>query len=1219
MAAGGNLGRLLLGLATGGWARCSQAAHSSNHFSFELAYRLITVLTSTPPARLSAAGVLLVIAWLGLAAVARAQEEAPEPSKADASTSTTGGGEETAEQQPVSPVYENLQGKIEQVGPDTYILLDGQGRPQPVVNMQMGIEQFIAAWKNQQAWTDASDSAAEQYTVDECQLRGTLAGSRANLHAAISITLHQDGMVEVPLSLAGSLLERLPEPPANQQGRYLRFEAAKGGYLATVSGQAGNRVQVELDLITPIRRDGSRATLRLLAPRAVKSSLELKTSESVQSVVASEGVQLNATSLDDGGTRIVAEGVAGETSVSWVDRPRESESRESALSAGSKQIVILDGRQIRQLVRLTVESAGQSFRDFTVRLPRGAQYKDDVTRSLSPPLESIKVIREGGEKESADGADATELLVTLMADQTEPATVDFETIQPMPTGESSKLELSGFEVMGALPQEGEVAVVVDPAWQLRWEPNDGVRPVHPDELDLSWSPTAIDADEVQAAFLFSRQPWSLATRMVERQRRVIATREYDLQINANEALLRMEVQYRIEGGRTLPVVFSPRFALAGWELQRTTATNIEGLQEEGLSEPTTFAAPAETGSEPSEYRGFDNAYATSRLPVVNLEFRRSLPEMGKGFKLELPYPDHDAVVLNPSDVTVMADASVKLRPTEMATLAPVAVTEEDDVASGMPPGQVFRYRGVSKELTFAGEREMRPRRTIVGSEAKVQLASNHTTVDQTLALDIRHQATSSILLTKPNGIEGLELFLLLPGATGSSAGTPLEIPASLGDNSPSRASVPEVRVPLVHPRLGQFRIRARYRVTTPRSSDESITLPLLSVPGAESTGSKVSVESTLPRAVAAAEGSSWHLASQQSNGGSSAVELRSDSLASFMPLWFVGPGRALDQVNVERIWVQTWLTPAATQVRTVFEFRSDASRVRIELPADAPNDGGYEVVLDDRTASNWTRVQNALEVDLPATGEFTRHVLEVRYRLPESLGWTNTVSTDRPRLVGSEHGADWLYWQVIAPVEYQPVSAAQALLPAYHPEWSGWDWHVESEQDTLELEQWIGASERLRPSKGEHAILYRGDYASPLTMTLVRRELLVLGASSLVLLGVSLLAYVPSMRRASTVLAAVCVLAAIGLAAPQWTASVARLGLYGVLCGLATWVLWLMFGIRTPQTTAATPSGSIRGDASSFQRASNLVPLASGSQSMSSTGASTNAPTVSLEWTDSNA
>ena len=46
------------------------------------------------------------------------------------------------------PQIREKAGRIQYVGPDTYILLDAQGRPQPVPGMTY--EDFLAAWKKSQ-------------------------------------------------------------------------------------------------------------------------------------------------------------------------------------------------------------------------------------------------------------------------------------------------------------------------------------------------------------------------------------------------------------------------------------------------------------------------------------------------------------------------------------------------------------------------------------------------------------------------------------------------------------------------------------------------------------------------------------------------------------------------------------------------------------------------------------------------------------------------------------------------------------------------------------------------------------------------------------------------------------------------------------------------------------------------------------------------------------
>ena len=50
---------------------------------------------------------------------------------------------------PPKPPKVSNEGGIEYVGPDTYLLLDAEGRPQPVLGMSY--EEFVAAWKKLQA------------------------------------------------------------------------------------------------------------------------------------------------------------------------------------------------------------------------------------------------------------------------------------------------------------------------------------------------------------------------------------------------------------------------------------------------------------------------------------------------------------------------------------------------------------------------------------------------------------------------------------------------------------------------------------------------------------------------------------------------------------------------------------------------------------------------------------------------------------------------------------------------------------------------------------------------------------------------------------------------------------------------------------------------------------------------------------------------------------
>lgn len=1114
----------------------------------------------------------------------------------------------------VSELYGKLNGKIESVGPETFMLLDSEGKPQPVLNMS--IEQFMAAWKNQQVLAQAASTPGDAYRLDECRMVGSIQDNHTTFNTVVDLTLAKDGTTDIPLSFAGALLNKLPEPPAEHRGAYVWYDAAKGGYYVRLSGQKGDKHSVQLDLIVPIKRDGARAAIRLLAPRASKSSLLLVSQDSVQSVIASEGVLLTTGGLAAGGTRIEAEGVLGETSLSWIDSPAEKGRTDSVLSASVQSLITIDGREIRTNARITVEGFGQSFREFKVKLPTGSRY---VPSGFAEPIESIEEVQNT--ENAGEGATISELLVTLVADQTEPVKINLQAIAPLPLqSDAPRLDLTSFEVVDALPQDGEVALAVEGAWQLRWVAPSSVRLIDPTQFDLSWMASPPKTKDLTAAVRFTRQPWSLPIRLTPRQEKVVATPMYELTINPGEALLRMEVDYNIEGGRALPFAFAPRFSLAGWDHLQTTTIDLEGAQEEGQRDLSTFVDP-DSDVEPSPgYFGFSTAFATSRKPKVILELRRDWqPGETDYFALALPYPDHDPLVINPGELVVDADTSLQLTPDAKrnVSLAALPVEASDEAKMGVAPGQQFRYRGVYPRLTFAAARQSRPQRLIVASQTKANANLDGFKVVQTLDIDVRHQATNSLLVATPGAATDWRFELLPPTdgvAEASETGSELEVAPLVSESSNGSATIPEKRLLLPHPRLGKFRIRASYVLPAVPSDADSRLLSLISVPEAEFAGHTIELTSSLGRTFKIPVDSPWHRLppSEAEAPRSDAIRFATSSPTSFLLLEQGGQMPAVGLVDIDRVWVQTWLTERTQQLRIAFRYQGDAEQLRIELPENAPLGNEFAVMLDGTTLSDWSRDKGSIIVSVPPTATDEYHTLELKYRLPCSLGWQVPLTTDRPRLVGRESGADLMYWQIVTPIQYHPLPTSAALASAYQTRWNADNWHVVGELDTAALERWTGAAEGLRPSLGEQSVLYRAWPDAKLEINLVRRELLVLLASAVVV-GVGLaLFYVPWLRRMPTPILIIAAIAAAGLAAPQLVVVVAQLGFYGVICAIVGWLLYLLFGAREPETPITSLSNVGRVEVSGSHRQSSIIPLQAGS-------VSSNAPTVSVELTDSNA
>jgi len=1120
-----------------------------------------------------------------------------EPAPARTDEVPDGGTDSAKTSTAVSPLVSRLSGKLEDVGPDTFILLDAEGNPQPVLNM--GWEDFFAAWQQQQALSTTATDSSTKYTLEECELVGTLESNYATVTATFTIKLHTSEPTDVPLGFSGAILRKLPDSPTNLNGRFLTRNPDQGGYAASLLGEPGDVKTVELELWTPIRREGDRATLRLLTPRANTNTVLLVSRDTLRSITASEGALLTTKTLLAGNSRIEAEHGGGELSLRWQDARRPTGQFDSVLTAKGKIFATIDGSSVRTQAQLTVQSFGRPFKQFIVRLPRGAE---PIPVEWPDVVESIEPIGSGEET-----GEIEELQVTLKAEQLDPVTLTLETKQPFSSnGDRLDIELTGFEVVGAVGQDGEVGIQVDKGWQLRPALSDSIEQVDTQDLDLSWQTPAVTADNIDMALEYVRQPWSLPVQLTPRVQRAVATPSYKLTIGPSEALLEMRISYQVSGTGSVPFRFAPAWVLAGWDEQRTETKWLQGL--EGLVRkqyPTTI--PEQTDAQ-LEYGGFIKGSATRENPEVVVYLRKSLPMGIERFALELPYPDQPELAINSSELTVLADSGIRLIPdaTEHEGLNVEPIIDTDDTSANRPPGQQFRYRGFQPRVRFAGGRAIRPQRILSASNSQLKVSGKKVVVQQDLDFDVRHQPASSITFAAPQGLP-VALELLSSDDT-SEVGTALELPERSESELASGPIMPEWSVALPHPRLGKFRVRAKYELPAPATSS-TFVLKLLSIPNTEFQGHRVLLESSLAESLTPAAGSGWQIEPTPQTGTQEVTLLTNSQPTTFLPLTYNGRLPTSDTLEVDRIWVQTWLTVAGRQQRTVMRFRGQGL-VRVELPSDLPSGETIEVKFDGLPTTNIVSVSGSINVNTPTmspSNVSAEHTLELRYRLPNSMPWVQQVSADRPRLIGNEASAA-VYWQLVTPIQQSYFYSPADLVKAFRTPWTPEGWRAEPALDTDELESWIGVTTVLEPTLGEQSLLFRGWADTPLQATLIRRELLVLVASAAVLSVCLAMIYIPWLRRTPVLVGGLLIAATAGLAMPELSMLVGQFGLLGGLCGLVAALLYLLVQRSVPPKLApSTTTTELTGS----QRGSTLSPLYSGP-------ISTNAKTVTMEMTDSN-
>ena len=261
-------------------------------------------------------------------------------------------------------------------------MLDSDGRPQPMPGMTY--EDFLAAWKKLNQPKAADDQPG--FTIQSIRFDGTAQDQRAELKFEATILILAEGSVEVPLGLVGGILQDKPqfghgaptgEQPAADNAAagssddYLAYDPEHGGYIAHISGRAGELRTVSFGLIVPLLRDGSEITLPINCPRTLSSQLNLTINTPIAEARAANGAILSQELVNNSQTIVKVAGATGLFRLTWQSAGRDSPTATSVLNALGSVRVSIDGRGVRSDARLTVRSYGGTFDQFRVRLPAG--------------------------------------------------------------------------------------------------------------------------------------------------------------------------------------------------------------------------------------------------------------------------------------------------------------------------------------------------------------------------------------------------------------------------------------------------------------------------------------------------------------------------------------------------------------------------------------------------------------------------------------------------------------------------------------------------------------------------------------------------------------------------------------------------------------------------------------------------------------------------------
>lgn len=1169
--------------------------------------------------RCRASIVTLFVLALSLGALpAYPQDSSTETPPSDSKQSDTNAKGTSTAQANASPA---AQSSVEYVGPDTYLLLDANGRPQLMPGMTY--EDFLSAWKKLNA--PEKSEARPRYAIESLDFDGRVIGQRAELECVATVQFMDDGPIDVPLGLVGAILRGEPQfdavtPSGNgksstatstpSEPEHLTYNPDRGGFLARFIGHSGDKRKLTLGLIVPLQHEGSETTLPLNCPRALASQLSVKLDSEVTEVRTNTGAIVSQPQKSGDGVAIKVAGPAGIFRLTWQNATKDAPAVASILNALSAIRTTIDGRGIRSDARLTVRSFGGTFDQFRVRLPPGAQLIQARPDTARAPDAQYRISVEPDSTDttkSSDGGGQQVVVVELAEKQKGPVVVDLATEQSGGVDKpDQEINLAGFEVVGAVRQFGDVSLSVSDDWQAQWQAGPFVRQVDPSELDSS-----LQASNPTAAFQFDRQPWSLKVQVAPRRLRLHVTPKFELECQPEEVRLVAHLAYQFFGARA----FELRVDLKDWEL---TGDPIEagGMVDQDQVKVT-----------PQGVLVLPLSRAASRRVEVTLPLRRSIKRDASRMELPLPVPAADSV--GTGDLFVRAAPSIELLPDLSKSIGLTAPPDAQLVSGVADDGTTgLRFRTLQPSAVFVADRTRRAGEISSQASTDIEVTQDGADIDERVSYSARFEPVTELTFECPPDFspESQGLEIQLRSTTDENDAQREERRTSLhftlaNEESTGQSATRQFRVTLPRSQLGKFALRIRYHVPLqkPGASETECLIPLVCPTDGEWVSQSANV--IAPRSITAsldenAEDTSWKTDHSNAENQKSNFGFRAGGPEVSLPLTLrQGRGDVPASTIVERVWLQTWLANGVEQNRAAFRFRTTATEATVELPPDLPS-GEIETLVDRQPADVLSQAHGRLVVRLPLQnggvsnegGAASVHTLELRSRQAFRTGVAQALRFTPPQIEGSM-ALSQVYWQIVLPGDQHVVEEPGQLTSASQWQWLGAFWGHEPIKSQSDLEDWIGASRQVAPTELQSQYLYSGLLPiSTIEIVTAPRWLVVLLVSSAVLLVVLALLYTPRSLRiwGLAILAGVLLMASISY--PEAALLLGQAALLGLL--LAGMSVFLRRAGRRPMV----PMGSAVVAASSHRMA---TPRAESILMPAVISNASTAPTATLRVADS--
>lgn len=1023
----------------------------------------------------------------------------------------------------------------------------------PLLGMDLG--QLRQAWAALQNL--AAEAAAPAYSLNELALQGEVQGAFAALEAEISVVVDRSDWVRVPLRMTQAIARTALEHTGPGEFR-CHFEPQQG-WVAWLRAPTGSEHTLRWKIVVPVTSDAARSMLRLALPAAAVASLRVTApgTENTAELVGGVG-QLEQERIDTA-TTWTLHGAQGDVDLRWGPAAAASTAT-SRLVVEQWLYVEPDRGRARLHNRLSVQRPGEPLGQFSVRLPAGVRW--------SPQFPTGVTIRE--QSATADGRQV--LNVEIESPTATAAVIELSAEAPFEeTADAAQLEIAAWEIPGALGAAGFVAIGNADRWQLDVQKAAGLRP-----LDSALLPLEFQRREITAAYALLGGPVDLQASLTQRPAQVTVASKYQLEVAAEQAVLRGSLKYSLRGPEPPPL----RLATNGWTIHRFAPVGGEGSPLPEDAAEVVAPAPNRGDESSAEF-------------VMEVTARRAWSEAGE---VSWPLPLPQGAEVKPTVVTISTAENIQWTVVEepSSDWTPVAAADADAKSERRDGARTWRTARPDAPLTAS--LQVLPQEISVTALSRATLEQQAAQIEQLFDYQIRHVPAAELVLHVPRELA------TAPGLECALNGQPLAPAVWSVAPASNTGEGARLRVRLPAARTGQWQLTVRYRVAVePLAADvtQRWELPLVAPLQGDVESNRLVVSGKSTMRIQPDASGPWQ-PSDDGRKGQHAPAMR--LVSATVPdravlLVTLDAHAAAAAVVVERALIQTNYLGETAVVRSIFRVLASEGRVTFALPPGAAANS-LEVRLDGEPSSYRVTSSGGVELSWPDDAPTRWHVVELRTTPAGKLPGAGFAQFDMPRLAGPAV-VHRLYWQLVLPSQMHVLDDPQGWLSEQRWAWHGAAFARQCVLDQGQLEEWAGASRSPALPRTANAYLFSA-FSAPTQAKapVASRSWLILSASGLTLaLGLAVL-YWPRLRRPWVLLSAGLLLSAGSLLRPDAAILIGQAALAGaVLVLVAAWLSRPAPVVGGASTLVKTPRGSsiVQRGGSPSSRPTTLRPASAGS------------------------